>query len=69
MGVATEEASNTAIAAKTLSEGDHADAAVLASEAAAKTYGLNILRSDMQDRGDNVTTFCVVGPRRKPQKA
>lgn len=65
MGVATAEASNTAIAAKTLSESGDAATAVLASEAAAATYGLEILRRDMQDRADNVTTFCVIGPARQ----
>lgn len=62
MGVATVEASNTAIAAKALSESGDATTAVLASEAAAATYGLAILRRDLQDRTDNITTFCVIGP-------
>lgn len=64
MGVATEHASNTAIAARALANGGEAGTAVLASEAAAITYQLQILRRDMQDRADNVTTFCVLGPRR-----
>jgi len=63
MGVATEEASNTAIAAAALARNGDAETAVLASEAAAITYGLQILRHDMQDRADNVTSFCVLGPR------
>lgn len=63
MGVETEEASNTAIAAKALAQSGDASTAVLASEAAAATYGLEILRRDMQDRPDNVTRFCVLGPR------
>lgn len=63
MGVETEEASNTAIAAKALAQEGDATTAVLASEAAAATYGLEILRRDMQDRPDNVTRFCVLGPR------
>ncbi|HZF43252.1 MAG TPA: prephenate dehydratase domain-containing protein [Sphingomonadaceae bacterium] len=63
LGVATEAGANTAMAAKALSESGDASTAVLASEAAAKTYGLEILRSDMQDRTDNITTFCVLGPR------
>ncbi len=62
LGVNTEEASNTAIAAKALAESGDATTAVLASEAAATTYGLEILRRDMQDRPDNVTRFCVLGP-------
>ena len=63
LGVATEAGSNTAIAAKALAEGGDPTTAVLASEAAAATYGLEILRRDMQDRADNITTFCVLGPR------
>ena len=68
MGVETEVASNSAIAAKDLSEACDPATAVLASEAAATTYGLEILRRDMQDRADNVTTFCVIGPRRQSAK-
>lgn len=64
MGVDTAEARNTAVAARALAEGGDATTAVLASEAAAATYGLHILRRDMQDRPDNVTRFCVLGPRR-----
>lgn len=63
LNVATEHASNTAIAAQALARSGNATTAVLASEAAALTYGLQILRHDMQDRPDNVTTFCVLGPR------
>lgn len=63
LSVETMEASNTAIAAKALAESGDATTAVLASEAAAATYGLQILRRDMQDRPDNVTRFCVLGPR------
>lgn len=63
LGVETAEASNTAIAAAALAKDGDADTAVLASEAAASVYGLTILRRDMHDRADNVTTFCVIGPR------
>ncbi len=63
LGVVTEDASNTAIAAKALAANGDATTAVLASEAAAATYGLHILCRDMQDRPDNVTRFCVLGPR------
>jgi prephenate dehydratase len=57
LGVATEETSNTALAAKALAS---LDCGVLASEAAAKIYALKILRRDMQDRLDNATRFAIV---------
>ena len=57
LGVQTEEATNTALAARGLSRIDHG---VLASEAAAEQYGLAILMRDLQDRPDNATTFAVV---------
>ena len=57
LGLELEEASNTAIAARDLAARDQA---VLASEAAARAYGLAILRRDMQDRADNATRFVVL---------
>ena len=57
LGLQTEEATNTAVAARGLSRVDHG---VLASEAAADQYGLAILMRDLQDRPDNATTFAVV---------
>jgi prephenate dehydratase len=57
LGLRTEEAANTALAASTLS--DPAKAA-LASEAAAEAYGLTILMRDVHDRADNATRFAVV---------
>lgn len=57
LGVATEETSNTAVAAKALRNPGRA---VLASEAAARLYGLEIIRRDLHDRPDNATRFAVV---------
>lgn len=57
LGVHTEEATNTAVAAGGLSRVDYG---VLASETAAQLYGLAILMPDVQDRPDNATTFAVV---------
>jgi len=57
LGLATEAAANTAVAAKAL---DRLDRGVLASEAAAGLYGLSVLVSDVQDRPDNATSFAVV---------
>jgi len=60
LGVDLEEASNTAAAARSLAASDEGGRAVLASERAATLYGLTILRHDLQDRADNVTTFAVI---------
>ena len=57
LGLATEEAASTSVAAKNLSDPAKA---VLASEGAAATYGLVILRRDVHDREVNETTFVVV---------
>lgn len=57
LGLTTEEASSTALAAKGL---DNANCAVLASEAAASLYGLSILKRDVHDRTDNATRFAIV---------
>jgi prephenate dehydratase len=61
MGLGTEPASNTAVAAKMVAESQDPTIAVLASEAAAAIYGLTILRRDVHDHPDNSTTFCVLG--------
>lgn len=58
LDVRTEETSNTALAAKALTNPNRA---VLASEATAAIYGLRILKRDVHNRADNATTFAVVG--------
>jgi prephenate dehydratase len=60
LGLRTEPAPNTAGAAKALGEARDSKRAVLASEAAAETYGLVILLRDLQDRPDNATRFAVL---------
>ncbi len=57
LGLATEDASSTSVAARDLSDPAKA---VLASEAAAATYGLVILKPNIHDREVNETTFVVV---------
>ncbi|HEV8406813.1 MAG TPA: prephenate dehydratase domain-containing protein, partial [Sphingomicrobium sp.] len=57
LGVGTEETSNTAVAAKALTNPMRG---VLASEAAATLYGLSILKRDVHDRPDNATRFAIV---------
>jgi prephenate dehydratase len=60
LGLAGEEAANTAVAARDLRE---ADKAVLGSEAAAAAYGLAILLRDVHDDPANATRFAIVGRR------
>ena len=55
--VETEETSNTALAAAALTNPNRA---VLASEEAARLYGLTILKRDVHDRPDNSTRFAIV---------
>lgn len=57
LGLASEDAPSTSVAARDLS--DPAKAA-LASEGAAEAYGLVILKRDVHDREVNETTFVVV---------
>ena len=58
LGIATEEAANTAVAAAAL---DRRDKGVLASEAAAEAYGLAVLKRDLHDDPDNRTRFALIG--------
>ncbi len=60
------EAANTAMAAQGL---QRLDEGALASTAAARLYGLEILCEDVQDRADNVTCFAVAGPMDRDARA
>ena len=57
LGLETEEAPSTSVAAQTLSDPTKA---ALASEAAAEAFGLVVLRRNVHDREVNETTFVVV---------
>jgi prephenate dehydratase len=57
LGLDTQEAPSTSVAAQSL---DDPAKAVLASEAAAQAYGLVVLRPNVHDREVNETTFVVV---------
>ena len=59
-GLAVEEEANTAVAAQALAQAGDLEKAVMASEAAAKDYGLAILKHDLQDAADNATIFAIV---------
>ena len=57
LGLDSEDAPSTSLAAQTLSDPAKA---VLASEAAAEAYGLVVLKPNVHDREVNETTFVVV---------
>jgi prephenate dehydratase len=57
LGLGTEEAPNTAIAARDLVDSHKA---ALASAAAAEIYGLNILQENLQDEPGNATRFVLI---------
>jgi prephenate dehydratase len=63
LGLATEEAPNTARAAEALND---RTTGVLASEAAAALYGLAIVRRDVHDDPENATTFALVALLPRP---
>lgn len=58
-GIAREETASTAAAAERVSRGDGTHAAV-ASVAAARLYGLEILAEDIHEDPDNATSFWVL---------
>jgi prephenate dehydratase len=52
---------DTAGSAKDLAEGDDKSIAAIASELAAKIYGLKILEKNIEDEASNVTRFLIMG--------
>jgi prephenate dehydratase len=59
-GVSVEATYDTAGSAKLVKEQRLADAAAIASERAAKVFGLEILRAEIQDYSDNITRFLLI---------
>ncbi|MEL6112342.1 MAG: prephenate dehydratase [Pseudomonadota bacterium] len=55
-----EASGDTAGAARTLAEQGQTDVGVIASVMAAETYGLTILKKDIEDRGHNTTRFLLM---------
>ena len=51
---------NTAVAAKMVSESPRSDVAALSSRTCAELYGLQVLASGVQDRGNNRTRFICI---------
>ncbi len=59
LGVHTQNAENTAMAARMVAEMADDTVAAIGSEAAAEEYGLSVLRSHIQEKGGNTTRFAV----------
>ncbi len=60
LGATTAVAENTAVAARTIAEGQDPTVAVVCSEECARLYGLQILQTNIQDNGFNYTRFIVI---------
>ena len=59
-GFDTEEASNTAVAAKTVAESRDKTLGAIASVETAEIYGLNVLEANINKSGENTTRFAVL---------
>ena len=64
--VAVEASYDTAGSAKLVKEKHLVGAAAIASERAAQVFGLEILRSEIQDFSDNITRFLVISRTADP---
>ena len=58
-GWETREAVNTAVAAKTVADGTDGSVAAIGSDIAAEEFGLEILKSHINEKGGNTTRFAV----------
>ncbi len=65
-GFAQVAATNTAVAARRVAEAGDISLAAIASLETAKTYGLQILAQNINEKEDNRTRFAVVSRERKP---
>ena len=59
-GFETEEATNTALAAKTVAESGDKSLGAIASVETAEIYGLKVLEANINKRGENTTRFAVL---------
>ena len=59
-GFDTEEASNTAIAAKTVADANDKSLGAIASAETAEIYGLKVIESNINKSGENTTRFAVL---------
>ncbi len=59
-GFETEDANNTALAAKSVAEADDKSYAAIASKETAELYGLKVLEHNINKSGENTTRFAVL---------
>ena len=59
-GFATEEASNTALAAKAVAEAGDKTVGAIASAETARIYGLKVIEANVNKSGENTTRFAVL---------
>ena len=69
MGYTATESTNTAVAAEFLSRSNRNDIAAIASEKAAKLYGLEVIASAINDSNSNTTRFAVFSRTAKNDNA
>ncbi len=65
LGVKVTPCQNTAAAAKMVAESSRTDIAALSSRSCADLYGLEILESSVQDKGNNHTRFICISKTRE----
>lgn len=65
LGVKTEEAVNTAVAAQRVAESDDPTLAAIGSLEAAEEFGLQVLRGHIHESGGNTTRFAVFSRTQK----
>ena len=59
-GVKVTQVENTAVASELVASSDRNDVAALSSRACAELYGLEVLRTSVQDEGNNRTRFLCI---------
>ena len=59
-GLETEEANNTALAAKTVAEANDKSLGAIASVETAEIYGLKVIEANINKSGENTTRFAVL---------
>ena len=64
-GYITEDAVNTAVAARMVAESDRLDIAAVGSTEAAEKFGLQVIASHINESNTNTTRFAVFSPSRR----